>query len=667
MKILDVKLQKDHLEKVCNSRSPLTAIAELVWNSLDADAADVTVTFDRNQLNGLEAIRIADTGHGLPYGEAPTAFENLGGSWKLAAARTKTKHRILHGKQGQGRFYAFALGDSVQWLTTYEDHGKFYSYTITGHRRDPTHFTLTEPIESSAETAGTTVTITNPIVKESSIDSDQARENLTEQLALYLRKYQDATISYDGASIDPKALEGRANDYSIDPIMGADGATIKSTLTVIEWTVPDKRGLYLCDEHGFALRETAAHIYAPGYSFTAYVKSAFFRQLFEQNALDLEELQPDVHRLLEAAREKLRDHFRERAAEDASQLVNGWRDEDIYPFDGEPTGIIETTQRQVFDVVAYNVSSYLPDFNEADKKSKRLTFRLLKQTIEADPPAVRRIIHEVLNLPKDKQEDLAKLLERTTLRAIIEAAKVVADRLELLKGLEHLITDHKDTLKERRELHRILAENTWVFGEQFNLTVDDESLTAVLERHLHLLGRAMKTKTEVLREDGKRGIVDLMLSRRIPLPRAEEREHLVVELKRPNQRVTDKVLNQIEAYATAVANDARFRENSVRWTFLAVSNDLADGVREKATQRDRPQGCVFIAHDNTRQIYVKTWGQLIDECEGRLQFFKERLEYSASKESSLAYLRQKHAQYIPDSARDEQKNTTTAPGNKTAT
>ena len=81
-------------------------------------------------------------------------------------------------------------------------------------------------------------------------------------------------------------------------------------------------------------------------------------------------------------------------------------------------------------------------------------------------------------------------------------------------------------------------------------------LTAVLERHLHLLGRAMKTKTEVLREDGKHGIVDLMLSRRVPLPRAEEREHLVVELKRPNQKVTDKVLNQIEAYATAVANDA---------------------------------------------------------------------------------------------------------------
>lgn len=651
MKILDVKLQRDHLEKVCNSRSPLTSITELLWNSLDADASEISVDFHHNRLGGLETIQITDNGHGLRYDQAPTAFENLGGSWKRNAARTSGKHRILHGKQGQGRFYAFGLGEKVEWRTTYQESDKYYEYTITGHRGDPTHFSLSEPIETFEKGSGTVVTITNLIVKEASVDGDRARESLTEQLALYLQKYKDVRISYGGSIIDSTALEERSDDYSLKPITGRDGSKITSTLSIIEWKVPDKRGIYLCDDQGFALREAPANVYAPGYSFTAYLKAGIFRDLFVQNTLDLEELQPDVHTLLDVAREKLRDHFRNRAAEDASRLVSDWKDEDIYPFEGEPTNIIETTQRQVFDVVAYNVSSYLPDFNETDKKSKRLTFRLLKQTIEADPPAVRRIIQEVLNLPKEKQEDLAKLLERTTLRAIIEAAKVVADRLELLKALELLITEHKDTLRERRELHRILAENTWVFGEQFNLTVDDESLTSVLERHLHLLGRAMKTKTEVLREDGKRGIVDLMLSRRVPLPRAEEREHLVVELKRPNQKVTDKVLNQIESYATAVAKDERFRESSVRWTFLAISTDLSDGVREKASQRDRPPGCVFIAHDNTRQIYVKTWGQLIDECQGRLQFFKERLEYSASKESSLEYLRQKHAQYIPESAR----------------
>ncbi|WP_293726365.1 hypothetical protein [Thiolapillus sp.] len=41
----------------------------------------------------------------------------------------------------------------------------------------------------------------------------------------------------------------------------------------------------------------------------------------------------------------------------------------------------------------------------------------------------------------------------------------------------------------------------------------------------------------VLRVDGRKGIVDLMLSRQIPRNHGNEREHLVVELKRPNVKI----------------------------------------------------------------------------------------------------------------------------------
>jgi hypothetical protein len=43
--------------------------------------------------------------------------------------------------------------------------------------------------------------------------------------------------------------------------------------------------------------------------------------------------------------------------------------------------------------------------------------------------------------------------------------------------------------------------------------------------------------------------VDLMFSRRVPLPKAEERQHLVVELKRPKKKVDLMVTTQIESYA----------------------------------------------------------------------------------------------------------------------
>jgi len=71
----------------------------------------------------------------------------------------------------------------------------------------------------------------------------------------------------------------------------------------------------------------------------------------------------------------------------------------------------------------------------------------------------------VLELPKQKQEDLAKLLRKTSLSAVISSAKMVADRLEFLRGLETMLfdTDLKKHFKERTQLHRILAENTWPF------------------------------------------------------------------------------------------------------------------------------------------------------------------------------------------------------------
>jgi tRNA(Glu) U13 pseudouridine synthase TruD len=74
-----------------------------------------------------------------------------------------------------------------------------------------------------------------------------------------------------------------------------------------------------------------------------------------------------------------------------------------------------------------------------------------------------------------KQEELAKLLREASLSSIISAAKVVADRLKFLSALDSIVFDPemKQRLKERTQLHKILADNTWIFGEEFNLSVSD--------------------------------------------------------------------------------------------------------------------------------------------------------------------------------------------------
>src|SRR5260221_5866617 len=116
---VSVEVQNDHLEKLTTASRPVIPIAELIWNALDADAKNVSVELERNPLNGIELIRIRDDGHGITPQVAGTAFGHLGGSWKRAAQRSHGEHRILHGKDGQGRYKAFAMGNGVSWMTTF--------------------------------------------------------------------------------------------------------------------------------------------------------------------------------------------------------------------------------------------------------------------------------------------------------------------------------------------------------------------------------------------------------------------------------------------------------------------------------------------------------------------------------------------------------------------
>jgi len=654
MREITVKVNPDHLARISKVKKPLVAVAELIWNALDADATQVSVTLKRNTLGGFEYIRVKDNGHGIPYDDAIPAFENLGGSWKKGTNRSRTKDRLLHGKAGKGRFRAFALGDLVEWHTRYTADGKSYKLVIRGSGSNLGRFEVEEPTEVKGSGTGTDVLIDEIGRNLPSLLGDEALQMLTEYFALYLSAYKDIHIDYDGTAIEPHAVMRESSDYNLEPITLKDGPTVRGVLTIIEWNAKVDRSFYLCDENGFALQTTSPGIHAPGYYFSAYLKSEYMRELDDDNLLELDEMHEGLRQVIEQAKSVMRDHFRVRSAQAAAEQVQGWKRDKIYPYEGKPTDLLDRTERQIFDVCALNLASYLPDFEGSHLKQKRMAFQLLRHAIEVSPAALQKIFFDVLELPADKRDELAQLLERTTLAAIINAARTVADRLDFLKGLEILVFDpqSKEQLLERSQLHRMIADQTWFFGEQFHLSVDDQSLTEVLRRHLGLLGREELVTHPVLDDKGKAGIVDLMLSRRIPQPHAEQREHLVIELKRPSQTIDTPVETQITNYAFAVAEDDRFRDTDTTWVFWAISNKASTAVERKANQAGRPPGLLYDDPKGRIFIWVRTWGQLIESCRGRLEFFRSQLDYNADNDSAIGFLRETYRKYLPDSLAD---------------
>lgn len=151
-------------------------------------------------------------------------------------------------------------------------------------------------------------------------------------------------------------------------------------------------------------------IQAPGFNFTAYIKSDYIKELDSENKLILKGLDSGLQSLIDEARTVLKDHFRKRQAELSINMVDSWKEEELYPYEGEPKDIIEETERQVFDICALNINQYLPGFENGEKKNKKLSFALIKQALKENPRSLRKILSNVLELPVEQQDDLANLL-----------------------------------------------------------------------------------------------------------------------------------------------------------------------------------------------------------------------------------------------------------------
>ncbi|WPJ96580.1 ATP-binding protein [Coraliomargarita algicola] len=439
MKKIPFTPQKDFLARLSNAGS-LQALSELIWNGLDAGSDTIEVELERNGMEGLEELRVIDRGTGIYYPHLDSLFGDLGDSWKKN--KTRENGRAIHGKKGQGRLKAFALGNEVRWRSTYLEDSKKRAYTI--HGRDG-ELQASDPVTvDENKPVGTEVIVSSIVKSHGALLDESAPSEIAKIFAPYLSQYPNVSIVYDGATVDPSAHQICTKDIYLDPIQLSDGKTVNVSVSVVEWNIETKREIHLCDANGVSLYETSAlgRIRAPGFHFTAYIKSDYFVELDQEGKLILDDLLPDVDLVLKNSKKAISKYFRRRLAERQSGAVERWKAEEIYPFEEkEQIDPVEEAERQVFDILAINVESYLPSFDDADKKTRKFTFKLIAQALKQNPESVQEIISGVLNLKKEDQEDLAELMRQTSLTSIISTAKTVANRLNFLIGLEDLLFD----------------------------------------------------------------------------------------------------------------------------------------------------------------------------------------------------------------------------------
>ena len=646
-----VQAGKSHLDRY--ARQPaIDAVAELIWNGLDAEADNVEVRLERDSLgNGspefVTRVWVQDNGHGI---EPPTAVERftmLGDSWKLRqSGRTINGLRVLHGKYGRGRFYAYSLGHRVTWSTVWEEReGRRLGYQINGRHGSINEFEISEAHESDEQT-GTEVEIRVEQGRTlSQLLDDEVNTKLCARFAPHLLGNTDIEVVFDGGRLDAARLvERQIEDETLTELREEDLAGHPPpVLRIIEWN-QHVRGempmLVICNAGGAALAELD-HKAGQAVRVTGYVLWSGF----EAASADLMVVGMAHPSILEAARDRISAYVQERAQELRGTIVEQLREEGAYPYPPiPPDDAVQEAEQQLYDVTLVAARSALGK----TKRERRMAARLMQVAVQTRTSEINDLIDEVLGLPPDIREILRDLLKDTTLADLVLAGNEVRTRIELLLGLRRLLysPDTARRMLEVSQLQPLVRGNEWLFGEEWRLARSELSLTnvlrqvvpdsVVLEEHL------IATGGQVVRSDGRGGRVDLLLQRHFRGPSGKP-ERLIVELKRPSLTLSPKELQQVRSYARALEQHEGVV--SGHWTFWLVGTRLDEDLEAEADQTDREWGHVLTRP--TYDIFVTRWSHLIEAAEQRLEFFRRQLNLEIGQEQAAHRLRERHGHLVP--------------------
>ena len=646
----ELKSGKDRVLSQAARASAAEALAELVWNALDAEATTIDITVSTNEMGAATDVVISDNGHGIDPARVRELFLTEGDSWKKEKRFSDNIRRPLHGQLGRGRLLSYAIAERIEWSTTFVCDGVATRSVITGELARPHGFEIITEAGVVGD-PGTTVTLSLADSQKAAQVADEGFElRIVERIAEALNALVDVTVTWRGTAIDASAAFRSREEIplpAIEPDLLHGYAA--PTLAIIEWKkVVGSKKVMLCDDAGASVTDYGPSGLPPvPFSWTAYLQWPGFRDAALMGVADLHVPEVQHQLLLKTVENQLAAYLARRLDAERGQIVQEWKDEGVYPYSGEPTSKLETAERDVFDVVAVLASQAIP---AKGTDQKRFSLRLLKESLRAEPARLRPALAAVLKLTPQELDSLEGLLLRTELGAVIRSAHRVQDRIDFLTGLGSMLYADATTkvFREVDQLHPMVVREPWVFGDEWDYSLSEHGLTKVVRSAVEASGEAVLALDPVTLESGKRGRVDMLFHRHHK--ESGQTRHLVVELKRPG-RLTMAHFSQVAEYAQAIVDHPEVKKSPHKWDFWLVGTDMDNTVE---AQRDDASASAGLVKDyGSYRLFVVTWGELLDQLRHKFEWYREELQSVPTEESGLAYLQRVHAEYLPQGDQQE--------------
>lgn len=627
------------------------SIAEYIWNGFDANASEVILNYQLRDNGTPYELSVKDNGVGINYEELDKKFKFVFDSEKLKNI-SKENRSETHGKDGIGRLTFFTFANFAKWTTVYtKDRNYKYDIEVSANSLDD-YLGVEKSLRETNESNGTTVTFSGFLSekdfnKSRNLPKNKKRKKVEELLINHLKTEFCWFLELNKSKNYKLIINGNELDYS-DIMDESIYFEIKHEESGTEFKVKYIRwASSLNDEFSkfYYLNEKDEEIYNEYTTFnrkgdkffhSLYISSNYFNDFnfsskegSSQKTLTGDVRSDEIFKYLKSELEKfLRDKRKPFLKEYAKKVIKEFEDEGIIVRKGKDD--FELIQIDDLESVIQEIYTFQPTiFSSLSKEQKQTMVGLLNLVLNSEErEQVIEIVDKIVKLDPKERTDLIKILKITNLTKIIRTLNLIKDRYQVIELLDQILFISELGACEAH-IQIIVENNTWIFGEQYNLVAAAEvNFENALRKHIQILTE--KDEKIVIDHPDKQKQVDVFICRQNKTRNVVN--NLIIELKHPKIRIGADQLYQVKEYMRIILGIDRFNASNYRWEFILIGNNfdskghIEGEIENKGNREDR-----LVYEKGNYKIFVQTWSDVLLACKIRHQFIDEKLELEKNK------------------------------------
>ena len=593
-------------------------IGELVANAWDANAPRVDITIPEGPIDPERSeIIIEDDGIGMSDKDVREKYLIIGRDRRQGQragerldVTPKPDERKIMGRKGIGKFSAFGIAKEIDVESVH--HGKtshfLMNYDELLKKEKERIIELPQLPPTDTISNGTKITLRNITRFENRrISIETLRRGLARRFAVIGQKNFEVVINGKPITLEERDLKRKlARDedgkkylwkYPGIEIKKGTGWTVSGWIGALDRTSQDKDKI----ERGIALMARGKLVQEP-FVFDATVGQQFalsylIGELHVEFADEGEDTIATTRNSLvwdAEANAALKEWGEQEVNKIASLWAKRRREDNRSKLKKHPTYV--RFQKQAGEIDKKR------EFKQADQLIQQLILKSLDKSLNADIEDFEPVVDMFIDFWKydsflemaenirdagiEEPEKLFNLFREWEILEVKEMAKVTEGRIKTIEKLDEFI---ETNAKEVPTLHNFLKEFPWVIDSRWTLVADEHRYS------------------DLLRDEFPDSDTIPEVNRRIDFLCVSEGTHLVVvEIKRPQSKVSMEALDQIEDYVNFVRNEIDKTTGPDRQyetaTGYLLCGDLVDDYRVRGKRNNLEKA----------QIYVKRYGGLLE-------------------------------------------------------